>query len=205
MKCNEIQDQFGIYFDLPDDDPRKAEIDNHIAQCPTCREEFALWKESIELIRIAARDQSESPAPTDSTAESVMKRIYEDESWRLPVSKRIYSIPYRMRRNVTAFIALCMAIFLFSFFQAVTGSSMFGNREPVQYGFMQTARVTAESSDNWSVSIMARNPSASAVPIIMEPAKISSIAESPNYYLILSVLGMSSAILVLNWFTRIRA
>lgn len=51
MKCEDIQQLFGIYFDLPDDDLRRKCVDEHIQRCRVCSEEFEIWLESTNLIR----------------------------------------------------------------------------------------------------------------------------------------------------------
>lgn len=104
MKCSEIQELFGVYWDLPNDDLRRTAVDEHIATCAECAEEFQIWEESTILIRTAAID-SELPDYEPMVSGKVMSRIYEDESWRIPVSERMYTISYKLRRNLTAVIA----------------------------------------------------------------------------------------------------
>ncbi|MDB5055901.1 MAG: hypothetical protein JWM44_3951 [Bacilli bacterium] len=196
MKCDDIQELFGIYFDLPDDDLRRKSVDEHILQCRVCAEDFEIWLESTNLIRSvqAVPQMTKKATPI---ASKVMDRIYEDESWRVPVADRIYAIPYKLRRNLTAMIALCLAVFMFSFlFNLVyvdhhnTGIA----DEPTQLGFTQIA----------SASGLSTTAVASTSDFISEPLK-STLIHTPDYWLAISLLGLISALLTMNWLSRTRS
>lgn len=207
MKCSEIQDLFGIYFDLPETDMRRRQVDEHVARCEECREEFEIWRESTELI-LMAKDEPVPLLPTAPLTRNVMDRIYKDESWRLPVANRIYAIPYKLRRNLTAFIALCLAVFMISFLFSLTdsGGKKSAEAETVSaYGFKQVARASANPADALNVHTMTRPTLASAGPTIIDPVKVGPIRTVPDYLLTLSILGLISALLTMNWLARTRA
>ena len=45
MKCSEIQELFGVYWDLPNDDLRRAAVDKHISELvPSVRRSFKYGK-----------------------------------------------------------------------------------------------------------------------------------------------------------------
>src|SRR5690349_14223435 len=106
MNCNEIQALFEMYHDLPEDDVRRCKVRKHIEHCCQCKEEFEMWDESAELMRIAGMDDDVPPL-AQPMASKVMNRIYEAESWRMPVPQRVYLISHKMWRNFTAVIAAC--------------------------------------------------------------------------------------------------
>lgn len=91
MNCSEISERLGEYWDLPDHHEFRRAVDRHIAECEACREEFELWRESAALIQFTrfdgAPETSERPISL-----GVMERIYKDESWRLPVAFRSYTL-----------------------------------------------------------------------------------------------------------------
>jgi hypothetical protein len=208
MKCDDIQELFGIYFDIPDDDIRRKCVDEHILRCRVCAEEFEIWLESTNLIRSMHEIPPMQRKSTPIT-DKVMNRIYEDESWRIPVTDRIYQIPYKLRRNLTAIIALCLAVFVVSFlFNLVYPShSNLSAEEVSPSGFNQVASAAGvisvgglESTTNG----ISQTAVASTTALIVEPIKLSYI-HTPNYWLALSLLGLISALLTMNWLSRTRS
>jgi len=205
MRCDDIQQLFGIYFDLPDDDLRRKCVDEHILRCRECAEEFEIWLESTSLIR-SMHDIPQIPRKSTPIADKVMNRIYEDESWRIPVTDRIYQIPYKLRRNLTAIIALCLAIFMVSFlYNLISPShSTMNTQEVSPSGFNQVASAAGVRSGEAVVSTISNTAVASANGIIVDPIKLSYI-HTPDYWLALSLLGLISALLTMNWLSRTRS
>jgi hypothetical protein len=208
MKCDDIQELFGIYFDLPDDDIRRKCVDEHILRCRVCAEEFEIWLESTNLIRSMHEIPPMQRKSTPIT-DKVMNRIYEDESWRIPVTDRIYQIPYKLRRNLTAIIALCLAVFVVSFlFNLVYPShSILSAEEVSPSGFNQVASAAGVISAGGLESTtngISQTAVASTTALIVEPIKLSYI-HTPNYWLALSLLGLISALLTMNWLSRTRS
>jgi len=195
MNCTDVQNLFGDYFDLSEDDIRRKCMDKHILDCSKCAEEFEIWSESTQLI------QAENQAlPTPNTilpiAHKVMDRIYQDESWRIPVQNRIYSIPFKLRRSLTAVIALFLAIFMFSLLYNLVDNT--SNNVAASYGMVAVG--TAPSIDN-SISDTAV---ASTANFITEPIKLTMVS-TPDYWLALSLLGLISALLTMNWLSRLKS
>jgi predicted anti-sigma-YlaC factor YlaD len=209
MKCDDIQELFGIYFDLPDDDLRRRCVDEHIMRCRVCAEEFEIWLESTSLIRSMQEVQPQLPRKSTPIADKVMNRIYEDESWRIPVTDRIYQIPYKLRRNLTAIIALFLAVFVVSFlFNLVYPShSILTADEFSPSGFNNVASAVGVNSGSEVVSdttAISQTAVASTIAIIVEPTKLSYI-HTPNYWVAISLLGLISALLTMNWLSRTRS
>jgi len=206
MKCSEIQELFGVYWDLPNDDLRRAAVDKHLVTCESCGEEFQIWEESMILIRSAATDEELTDfEPVVST--KVMSRIYEDESWRIPVSERIYTISYKLRRNLTAVIAFCLALFVFSFLFAIVydGSpqSTLASADNSLYDL--EAPQALKSSDSGSLNGHKLGDAvASLNPSFMEPLRfhVGPIHSYPHYLLVVSLLGLVSTIIIMNWLSR---
>jgi hypothetical protein len=208
MKCDDIQELFGIYFDIPDDDIRRKCVDEHILRCRVCAEEFEIWLESTNLIRSMHEIPPMHRKSTPIT-DKVMNRIYEDESWRIPVTDRIYQIPYKLRRNLTAIIALFLAVFVVSFlFNLVYPShSNLSVEELSPSGFNQVASAAGVRSGGGiesNTNGISQTAVASTTALIVEPIKLSYI-HTPNYWLALSLLGLISALLTMNWLSRTRS
>ncbi|MDF2924403.1 MAG: zf-HC2 protein [Paenibacillaceae bacterium] len=206
MKCEEIQELFGIYFDLPEADERRMQVDEHILLCPACREEFQIWEESAELIRLSQEDTEPFLYAAPPVSNEVMNRIYRSEGWRTPVSDRIYYIPYKLRRNITAIIAFCLALFLISFVHTLmNGDKAMIGEAPDNYGIKQAAKASVNPANSLNVHSMTRTTLASAGPTIIDPVKIGPIRTVPDYLLSLSILGLISTLLIMNWLSRTRA
>jgi hypothetical protein len=208
MKCDDIQELFGIYFDLPDNDLRRKTVDEHILRCRVCAEEFEIWLESTNLIR-SMHEIPQMPRKSTPITDKVMNRIYEDESWRIPVTGRIYQIPYKLRRNLTAIIALCLAVFVVSFlFNLIYPSHIvLSVEEASPSGFNTIASAAGINSVSEVVpakNAFSQTAVASTSALIVEPIKLSYI-HTPNYWLALSLLGLISALLTMNWLSRTRS
>lgn len=206
MKCNEVQELLPVYWDLPAEDERRLQADKHIHGCAACREEFEIWRESTELIRSTLhetnRQEIEEPAPTISGR--VMKRIYEDEPWRLPVTERVYNFSYTLRRNLTAAIAFSLALFMFSFLYSLiyTGPADDGfASESITFGIQPVASASSGQGNAIDSGLL----TASIRPQEPFMFKDGLIQSYPDYLLVLSLLGLTVTLLIMNWLSRTKA
>ncbi|RKN72459.1 anti-sigma factor family protein [Paenibacillus ginsengarvi] len=199
MKCQHVQEWLGAYWDLPEDDDRRQAVDQHIEQCESCREEFDIWMESLELIRGTAQGNEERVEYVP-VSNQVMSRIYADESWRMPVPSKLYAFSYKMRRNLAAVVALCMTLFIFGFVFAIAGV---GADKTPKYGLKPVASV---STDLNSISNKTKSlPVATASlkdPYMVTMGPIRSV---PDYMIVISLLGFTGTILIMNWLSRTKA
>ena len=209
MKCSEIQELFGVYWDLPNDDLRRAAVDEHIITCAECAEEFQIWEESTILIRTAAIE-SELPDYEPMVSGKVMNRIYENESWRIPVSERMYAISYTLRRNLTAVIAFCLALFVFSFLFAIvyegTPQSSIATADNSLFDLQAPQALKTSGSESMNGHKMG-DAVASLNPSFMEPLRfhVGPIHSYPHYLLVVSILGLIATIIIMNWLSRTKA
>lgn len=208
MKCSDIQELFGIYWDLPNDDLRRAAVDEHLETCSACAEEFQIWEESMILIRTAATDE-EFIEFEPVISNKVMNRIYEDETWRIPVSERMYAISYNLRRNLTAMIAFCLALFVFSFLFAIVydGSPQSSMASADNSFYDLEAPQALKSSGTESMNgHQLGDAVASLNPSFMEPLRfhVGPIHSYPHYLLVVSLLGLVATIIIMNWLSRTR-
>lgn len=204
MKCEEIQELFGIYFDLPEEDERRIMVDRHIEECEACREEFLIWEESADLIRLSQEESEPVFYSSPPVSDQVMQRIYHSEGWRTPVTDRIYSIPYKLRRNLIAVISFCLALFMFSFVHSLIGEGAIKVDAGDHYGINQAAKAAINPANSLNVHTMTRTTLASVGPTLIDPVKIGPIRTVPDYFLALSILGLISTLLIMNWLSRTR-
>jgi hypothetical protein len=203
MKCNEIQDLFGNYWDLPEQDEQRILVNDHLARCAACREEFEFWKESADLIQVSAL-VADQPLSNSKLTKSVMERIYTDESWRLPVNSRSYRFGYKLRRNIFAVLAFCMVFFMASFIYSIVSES---NTSDVQAfidssGLLPSTDAMGDGEIAVSSDYFEQMPVASiSDPIMLQMGPITY----PDYLVAVSLLGLITVLLMLNWFSRTRA
>lgn len=210
MKCDDIQELFGVYWDLAEHDLNRQNVDEHIKHCDSCRAEFEMWQESTELIKSAAEASHYS---YDSTpiSRSVMNRIYEDEGWRVPVADRLYAISFKLRRNVTAVIAFCLALFIFSFIYSITHQQPTGEIASSSTNSSVIGRigdpVVVAGSKSESLNVHTMPSAVASLKGFNEPFmyQVGPIHTYQDYMLFLSLLGLTCTLLVMNWVSRTRS
>jgi anti-sigma factor RsiW len=199
MKCSEIQELLGDYFDLPEHHETRQAVNLHLASCQDCTAELQMWEESLTLIRNTHVEEV-NPAKVPPISNKVMDRIYATESWRMPVANRIYSIPFRLRRNLTAMIAFCLALFLISFLYAATDD---GFKEATPHGFIPAASASGTVHQT-SMAVATMSNTTLASTALIKPIKIGMLKSSPDYFLAMSLFGMIATLLIMNWLSRTR-
>jgi hypothetical protein len=201
MNCNEFTGLLAEYWDLPDNDIRKVSANRHLSTCPTCREEFEIWKTSTDWIQFSRETEqagdSYKPISTD-----VMSRIYKDESWRLPITFRSYTFSYKVRRNIMATFAFFMAIFIVTFINSLTGGSELSTDFNEMTGIIDTAHADELNIDA-NPTVFDGMPVASiSAPTILSMGPIQTYTD---YLLALSIIGFVITLLIMNWLSRLRA
>ncbi|MBW7454118.1 anti-sigma factor family protein [Paenibacillus sepulcri] len=199
MKCLQVQESLGIYWDLPENDKERIMVDEHLLTCEACREDFRIWQESEELIRDFS-DNEDEMAPIDHVNRDVMERIYSEQSWLMPIPTRSYQFTRTFRRNMTAVIACCMAIFVCGLFYLMIGYDGSSTADVAKMtGMLDTADASNDSSVI-SAAFYADVPVAS----ISDPIILNVVPTIPQYWVAFSLLGMIMTLLILNWFSRTR-
>ncbi|TVY11629.1 anti-sigma factor family protein [Paenibacillus cremeus] len=208
MKCDEIEEWLGIYWDLPEEDEQRQVVDRHIEQCRSCAEEFEIWQESTDLIRTSV-DGGEPAAIPMSVSSSVMKRIYQEDSWRVPVGGRLYHFSYKLRRNLTAVVSLCLAMFMFTFMFSILNER--GGEQPTSHDSAVFGRigdpVVLASSQTDSMNVHAMPTAVASLKGFSEPFMyhVGPIHTVKDYILFISLLGLTSTLLIMNWLSRTRS
>ncbi|UVI32408.1 anti-sigma factor family protein [Paenibacillus spongiae] len=199
MKCLDVQQSFGVYWDLPEDDSERQAVDDHLLTCTECRNEFRIWEESEQLIRRFSEYEDIS-GPVDHLNREVMDRIYAEQSWFMPVQSRSYQFTKSFRRNTAAIIASCMAMFICGLFFLLLGSNDPGSIEVRKLtGLLETANAASDTS-------LIGNDFYADVPVasISDPIVLNVVPTVPEYWIALSLLGMVMTLLILNWLARTR-
>ncbi|WP_424766053.1 anti-sigma factor family protein [Paenibacillus sp. sgz302251] len=201
MNCNDVQDKFGDYWELSEQDEDRKAIDLHLLECKACTEQFRIWEESEDLIRFFSEEE-ELIGPTEHVNRNVMERIYAEQSWLMPVPHKSYQFSKSFRRNFALIVAACMAMFASAFFVFIFDSQEDAAQAQIAEltGLMDTANA---SGDGLTVSagFYAEIPVAS----ISDPFVLKVVPAFPQYYVALSLLGIIMTLLILNWLSRTRS
>lgn len=201
MNCKDVQELFGLYRDLPEGDLRKTAVDEHIPRCKNCSEEFRIWEESAELIKHTNFEDVDS-VPKVSISASVMDRIYQDESWRLPVTERAYSLTRQMKYRISAVIGLCLALFISSLIFSITSESSKVEAYTFRPGVVPVSAQTADNGIQFALFSEEIPIASLSAPIVLDMGTANSY---PDYLVIVSILGVISSLLFMNWLSRLRA
>lgn len=211
VKCEQVQEWIAGYWDMELNDFRKRTVERHIRTCPVCRSEFELWKESTELIRasnehepVTAIQSGIANHPT-GTAGAVLNRIYMNEEWRRPVVDRSYRISYRAFRRLAASAAFFLAVFIVSFSYSLFSIIPGNHASDELVGLQPVAMIASDHmlhSTDGTLDELAGSVASLTVPMTLtqEPAQ-----SDLNFMLVFSLVGMVTVVLMMNWFSRIRA
>jgi len=202
MKCEEIHESLGEYWDLPEGDFGKRRIDEHIKHCSACAEEFRIWQESTELIKVSTAEIA-GDKPRVRLSTSVMDRIYAAEAWRVPIANRGFHLTYRMRSIITLMMSFFLALFVFSLFHALitgpgphTAASQLTTIMPVAHSTIDHDEVADGESVLQGVPVASISD-----PLVL---RMNPVKADPNYWIALSLIGIISILLIMNWLSRVR-
>ncbi|MEI7024533.1 anti-sigma factor family protein [Paenibacillus sp. y28] len=200
MNCNEAQERLGEYWDLKAGDPLRKEIETHLQHCKCCKDEYDIWKESVQLIRNAHEETPEAEPVPNTTR--VMKRIYEEERWRMPIAQRAYEMSSLVRKSLTAAFAFGVVLFVFSlFYHAGNGQEdTLTQASAMNFGLQPVAVASGHGT-----SVQSGVLTASLSPQDPVMLKVVEMKLHPDYLVALSVVGMICMLLFISWLSRTRA
>jgi len=201
MKCEEIRELMPDYGDMPEGDWNRTRVDEHVKRCPACKEEFEIWRESALLIQSAALDAEPELPARGTVSASVMDRIYTDESWRLPVAEKLYSIPHRLRIRLLSLVAGCLAMFGCGLLYRLMTPDASADYVP-DAGIISVNALGGGETNEFALAGIEGVPVASiGDPIVLG---LSMVDSYPDYLFVLSMLGLIIALLTMNWLARVR-
>ncbi|WP_268623337.1 anti-sigma factor family protein [Paenibacillus alvei] len=197
MKCAEALEWISDYVDMPIDDPQREAIDRHLEGCEACAEQFAVWSASMDWMEDEVELGLDAEQASSSAASRVMDRIYEEQDWLMPVHRRSHALSLRSRQVIAGIIAFCMAMFLCALVFLLIRNEQ-SNIHAVS-GILPTALAGSDHSglDAFDIEL----PVASNVS---EPTILRVVPTIPHYWIALSLFGVTFALLLLNWLTRVR-
>ncbi|GFN30663.1 anti-sigma factor family protein [Paenibacillus xylaniclasticus] len=201
MRCDECQEKLGLYWELPDQDADKVAIDLHLLDCPSCAEQFRLWEESDWMIRSLSEleDKEFDDRSVARMNQSVMDRIYADNEYLRPVHDRTYRFTTSFRFRSGLLIAGCLAIFFSGLLYAVIGDGGSTARTEPMTGLLETANAGGDG-----VIIGGQFYAEVPVASISDPFVLKVVPTVPQYWIVFSLFGVITTLLLSNWFARTR-
>lgn len=194
MNCREAQECIPLLWDAPSTHPRRILLERHIESCPYCAAEWALWQESSQLMHDMKEEISEERAEAINV--KVMERIYLESPWLMPGDGKSAGTSTIFRYRLSVWIACFLAVFLSSFLYF----TMFKTpSSPVaQSGIVETG--VAGISLDWQSTY----PIIASEGGIIEPLVVSMGPTHPQYWMMLSMLGIGFAVFSLTRLNRYR-
>ncbi|MFP4977843.1 anti-sigma factor family protein [Paenibacillus sp. CN-4] len=193
MNCREAQHQIPLLWDAPPNDPRRTELERHISGCAYCAAEWAIWQESGELMQELKEEVSEEQA--EAVNRKVMQRIYLESPWLMPGDGKSPGKPSVLRRRLSLWIACFLAIFLSSFLYFALFKSPAPAVETAQSGIVPTGVAGGPT-----VSYIVPDSNSG----IIDPLVLSMDPGHPQYWMILSMLGVALSLFSLRRLNRYR-
>ncbi|WP_151734490.1 anti-sigma factor family protein [Paenibacillus tengchongensis] len=193
MNCREAQDRFPLLWDAPPNDPKRIELERHIAGCPYCAAEWAMWEESMELMQESRVEISDERA--EIINQRVMERIYLESPWLMPGDGKSAGNTAAFRRRLSLWIACFLAVFICS---TIYFTIFKDTRAVAQSGIVETG--VAGLSMEWSSSYPGGQPEGG----IIEPLVVNMGPSHPQYWMVLSMLGVFLSIFLLVRLNRYR-
>ncbi|MFU1797132.1 anti-sigma factor family protein [Paenibacillus azoreducens] len=197
MTCDEAQEIFGLISDLKETDSRWSELEEHIAECSDCAAEFDLWMDSRSYVLDLQVEASEEKA--EEINRNVMDRIYRESPWLIPDQSKPFEVPASTRRHFSLWIAGSVMIFLSSvLYFVVMGKSSPKETAEAATGILPTGIAGSADMSHFSYDIPVTNSG------IIEPFVVGMGPSHPQYWMILSVLGVAMALISLRRLSHMR-
>ncbi len=110
MKCKHIKNQLSAYIDDALTVERKADVDNHLATCPDCRQALASLQQTVETLRTVPR----TPAPDDFLRQvnaGIDARQHRGRSLRQTL-RRVWPLQIRLPLPMVAATAMAVLVLM---------------------------------------------------------------------------------------------
>lgn len=199
MNCREAQEYIGLIWDMSKDDPRRKRLEWHILGCESCATEYEIWTEAEGIIHKLQIDIQ--PELAERMNRSVMDRIYAESPWLAPSEPEAKKTSYMLRRRFTIWIAGFLAIFISSLLYFVLSSGTEVKDTAVHNsGLLPIAIAGTDTIVNADKSYNLPDVSRG----IIDPLIVKMTPAYPEYWMILSMLGMGLALFSWRGLRRIR-
>lgn len=196
MKCAEALEWMPFYSELPVDDPQRQAVEKHVGECESCAEQYSVWAASEEWVEDDSDIIVNETSGSGFTPARVMNMIYEEQGWLVPVHQRSQIWSLRSRNMLAGIVAFCMGIFLCALIVLLVRREH-SNIEDIS-GLIPPVVAGGDQLGWGNMTI--------GVPVasISDPVILQVVPTIPHYWIALSLFGVTFALLLLNWLTRVR-
>jgi hypothetical protein len=141
-------------------------------------------------------DDAELDETTSRMSRDVMSRIYAEQSWFMPTVRKTYAFTNAFRMKIAFLLATLLAVFGAAFLYTAWNRFSGGDRST---GVMEAANAFAIDGNSGIQTVL--------VPVasLSDPIILTVSPSMPEYWVALSLIGMIMILLILNWFSRVRA
>ncbi|WP_379129241.1 anti-sigma factor family protein [Paenibacillus sp. sgz500958] len=195
MNCREAQDSIPLLWDAPPTHAKRIILERHIAGCPYCAAEWEVWQESSLLMQDMKEEISFERA--EAVNARVMERIYLESPWLMPGDGKTAGNSAIFRRRISLWIACFLAVFLCSFLYFTMFKAP-GNMMISESGIVDTGVAGIEV--NWTSAYPETAPESG----VIEPFVVSMGPSHPQYWMVLSALGIVLSVVSLTRLNRYR-
>ncbi|MBO2943167.1 anti-sigma factor [Paenibacillus sp. F411] len=190
MKCEEARELMEIVWDLPDNDLRVYRLKQHILTCSSCAMEYQSWEESLEMVQELKFEPSLASA--EIMNRNVMDRIYRDFPWLVEENGPEKASGRIFRRRLSLWIAGFTALFvssllIFAFRGNIQKQAV---EEIPSTGILPTGIAGGSDASGNSIHYDIPGPGSG----IIDPLVAGIDPSQPQYWMILSIIGVSLAI-----------
>lgn len=221
MKCEEIQELLNEYTANRLPEMTKRRVDQHLAECPSCRSDYQFWVDSDSWIQ-AEREQYTAVTTTRSIVDAVMARILSEEKWAIPFGKKVFTLTARMRRIGASAAVILLMLCAFSVYSQTNTSELALLPEsgvvamvPPDSGVDTEEKVDAVKSASDDEAVLeADSINEIASPPIGDELEFATEQilpydqplgdGKPNFGLIVGFFGILVTVISLSWLTRVK-
>ncbi|WP_019122434.1 zf-HC2 domain-containing protein [Brevibacillus massiliensis] len=202
MKCQEAREKLTEYTDHLLPEVTRRRIDQHLAECDSCRSEFRVWAESGRWIQ-ADKQQYANVKPSRSIVDAVMARIMSEEKWAIPIGRKVFTLTARMRRIGASVAILLLTLSVFSLYNNTSD-------KPIAAGSLVPSKPEVIAAANETTQGLVKFSSGAETTSKQEVAATDKFVYNadfetgvgPNYGLILGIFGILITVIGLSWMTR---
>lgn len=198
MNCEEAQELMEYVWDLPDNDLRRIRLRQHVQTCGSCAMEYEMWEDSLRLVHALEHEVSEARA--EAINRNVMDRIYRDFPRLVEENEKGKSVGRIFRKRLTILISGFAALFGVSFlYFFLKGNTHKLQPEVPTTGILPTGVVGDGSAVTESQQYIIPRINSG----IIDPLVVNMDPSQPQYWMLLSILGVGLALFFLMRLNRI--
>ncbi|GIP20089.1 hypothetical protein [Paenibacillus sp. J22TS3] len=199
MNCQEAQEYMDIMWDMSEDDPRRKSLEWHVLGCDTCAAEYEVWTEARDIVHKMNIEVDHSVG--ERVNRNVMDRIYAESPWLAPSEPEARKASRILNRRFALWIAGFMAVFISSLiYFMMPGGPDINEAASHNSGLLPIAIAgtdTVVNADNsYNLPDVSRG--------IIDPLIVKMSPAYPEYWMLLSILGMGLALFSWRGLRRIR-